>query len=106
MTEYPALPKRIRGAAGSIAVRLLKRVRGDEGDACWGTWDQSTRTIRIEKGVPRQHQFRTLYHELAHATLDDAGIGYLLTNEGTEAICEAFASSRMQELRGQLGIRD
>jgi hypothetical protein len=77
-------------------VRLVKRVRV-EGEPCWGSWEPESRLIRIEKGAPRQHQWKTLYHELVHAALHDAGLDELLTDAGHEAVCQALSSARVAE---------
>jgi len=85
-------------------VRLIKVVKQDEGLLCWGTWEASTRMIRLERAAPPEHRWRVLYHEWAHAVLDDSGITNLLTPDAVEMLCDAFATARMQELRGVLGM--
>ena len=100
--KWPPIPKRIMGAGGPITVRMVKRAKGNNGEACWGTWEPSTRIIRLERGCNPAHKYRTLYHELMHATIDDAGLCHLLTAEGQETLCDAAATSRVEELRGSL----
>jgi hypothetical protein len=102
-TRWPPIPKRVRGAGGPIIIRTVKRCEGDTG-AAWGTWEPGTRIIRVERGAKPQHKWRVLFHELAHAAIDDAGIAHLLTADGQEAICDATATARIQEMRGELGI--
>jgi hypothetical protein len=101
--KWPSLPTVTHGAGGPIRVRLVKRERDDNGKPCWGTWEPSTRTVRLERGAPPEHRWRVYYHECGHAMLDDAGLCHLLSEEGQEAFCDAYASSRMAELRGALG---
>lgn len=103
--RWPQIPKRLRGAGGPIRVRLIKRCKGDAG-AAWGTWEAGTRTVRLERGALPQHRWRVLFHELTHAALDDAGVGHLLSAEATEAICDAMATARLQEMRGMLGLAE
>lgn len=103
MSEWPDLPKKIRGMRGPITVRQIKRVKV-EGTACWGSWQESTRTIRVEKGAPPAHRWATFFHEWAHAVLDDAGIAYQLSTEGAETLCHAIATARTAEMRHQLGL--
>lgn len=102
--KWPPLPKVIHGTGGPIAVRQIKHVRSDDNEACYGTWEAGTRIIRIERGAPIAHRWRTLYHELAHATLDDSGLANLFTHDGNEALCDAIANARIQEMRGTLGL--
>lgn len=96
--KWPPLPRRLKGAGGPITVRLVKRVRV-EGESCWGSWEPSTRTVRLEKGAPIEHQWRTLHHEWMHAVLHDSGIQELLSEEGQEALCQAIACARIAEMR-------
>ncbi len=100
--KWPAIPASVEGAGGPIGIRKVKRARSDDGRACWGTWEPSTRTVELDRSASPQHQLRTLFHELTHAALDDAGVAYLLSEEGAETICEAIATARMRELRGTL----
>ncbi len=100
--KWPAIPAIVEGAGGPITVRKVKRARSDDGRPCWGTWEMSKREIQLDRSASREHQTRTYFHELVHAALDDAGIAYLLSEEGAETICEAVASARMRELRGRL----
>ncbi len=92
----------VEGAGGPITVRRVKRARSDDGRACWGTWEASRREIQLDSSARREHQWRVLWHELTHAALDDAGLAYLLSDEGNESICEAVATARMREFRGTL----
>ena len=102
---WPAIPTLIRGAGGPIKVRCVKHVR-PEGVECWGVWNDATRTIRLDKTALIEHQWRVLFHELAHAAIGDAGIENLFDEQGVETLCDALATARIQELRGQLGIMD
>ena len=105
MSTWPPIPKMVRGASGPIKVRLARNVM-HEGTECWGTWEPGKRRIDLDKSALPAHQWRTLYHELGHAALDDAGCSNLFTEAAVEMLVEAFATARMQELRGQLGIAD
>lgn len=107
MTDaWPPIPRLLRGTAGTIKVTLRKRARHPDGTECWGIWDDSKRLITIDRTARMEHQWRVLFHELTHAALSDAGIENLLDGQGVEAICDAVATSRIQEMRGDLGIMD
>ena len=109
---YPKLPKRVRGAGGWIRVISVKRPgeyhdKGftvTHGEPCWGSWEPSTRTIRVEKGAPRAFQWRVYFHELTHAAIEDAGLHHLLADSSEETLCDALATARTQEMHGQLQI--
>jgi len=98
VTRWPALPKAVQGAGGPIRIKLVTRERADDGRECWGTWEASTRIIRIVRGAPRQHQWRVYHHEWMHSCLDDSGIAQLLSDAGNEALCEAYASAQMADM--------
>ena len=100
--KWPKLPTVTHGAGGPIRVRLVKQPKGSDGALAWGTWEQSRRIIEIQRSAPPEHRHRIYYHECGHAMLDDAGLCHLLTSEGQEAFCDAYASSRMAELRASI----
>lgn len=95
---YPPLPKLVMAPGGEVTVQLVEKA-GMNGDA-WGTWNEATRVIEIEKGAQPRHRWRVLYHELAHVALDDAGLSNGMPEELVEAICDATASARMRERFG------
>lgn len=97
---WPPLPRIVGGSRGPITVRIVRRVTGEKGEACWGTWEQGRRTVRIERGARREHQWAVLFHELVHAAVDDAGLCHLLSEDAQETLCDAVATARMAELRG------
>ena len=105
MSEWPPIPTLVRGTGGAIKVRRLKKVKS-AGVDCWGDWDDSTRTIRLDKTAVIEHQWRVLFHELAHAALHDSGLQNAFEDRAIEALCDAFATSRVQEMKGELGIID
>jgi hypothetical protein len=93
--RYPLMPKTIGAPGGPIKVRLVKREKTSDGDPAWGSWEPHTRTIRIERGAPVAHRWRTFYHEVTHAWMDDNGISEILSPQGEEAMCKAVASGLM-----------
>ena len=99
--KYPKLPTTYMapGGAVSIAVKPAGTVRTEKHDA-WGTWEAHTRTVEIDGGASLQHQWKTLFHEMAHAALDDAGACHLFTEKQQETICDAIATARMRERFG------
>lgn len=105
MSDYPPIPTLVRGSGGAIKVRRAKRVR-PSGVEAWGVWNDAKRTIYLDKTATLEHQWRVLFHELTHAALHDAGIENLFDDRGVETLCDAMATARMAEFRGQLGIVD
>lgn len=97
--RWPQIPKRVMGAGGPITVRLAKIAALEDGESCWGTWHDETRTVTICRRAPITHQWRTLFHELVHAALHDAGVRHLLTDDAEETLCECISTARMAEMR-------
>ena len=104
--SWPPIPTLVRGAGGPIKVRVRVRPRGTDGEEVWGLWDDARRIITLDKSASRVHQWRVLFHELAHAALNDAGLENVLEQKAAETICDALATARVQEMRGELGIID
>ena len=99
--KYPALPATVEAPGGTITVLLRPTLRHADGTDCWGLWDASNRTIEIATATAvKRHQWRTLFHELTHAALDDAGISQGMTDAMQETLCEAMATARMREKFG------
>lgn len=63
-------------------------------------FDLAARTIEVATTATKRHQWRTLYHELAHAALDDSGVSQGMSEAMQETICEAMATARMRERFG------
>ena len=100
-SRWPRIPKRVEGMGGPITVKLVRRVRV-EGVACWGSWHSDKRAVSLDCGAPREHQWRTFFHELTHSALDDSGLGAQLSEAGNEAICEAMASLHVRLMRDRI----
>lgn len=92
------------GAGGPIKVKLVDSCKGERGEEAWGTWADDTRTIEICRRATLEHQWRVFGHEMAHAALADSGLVHLLNDESQEALADAFATSRVAEMRGGRGL--
>jgi Zn-dependent peptidase ImmA (M78 family) len=98
--SFPSLPTTIEAPGGTIAIILKPTLRHPDGTECWGMFDLANRTIEIATTATKRHQWRTLYHELAHAALDDSGISQGMTDTMQETLCECIATARMRERFG------
>lgn len=96
---WAPLPTTVQGLAGPITVKLVADPKDEEGNELWGSWEQHIRTIEIDAAAPPEFQWHTLGHELCHATLGDSGAINLLDADEQEALCDAFGSARVQEMR-------
>lgn len=93
--RYPAMPRTIGAPGGPIKVRLVKHEQADDGAPAWGTWEQHTRTIRIQRDAPVAHRWRVFWHEWTHAVMDDQGLGEILSEQGAEALAQAIRTGMM-----------
>lgn len=99
--RYPPIPRLLEAPGGAVTVVLKPAGKvGTGGAECWGTWEPHTRTVELDKSAPPAHQWRVLFHELAHVALDDAGLSNGMNDELVEAVCDAIASQRMRERFG------
>jgi len=94
------LPTRIEAACGEVKVRLRAKVSGSAGEECWGTWDEGTRTIAIDKTATDHQRWKTYFHEHTHVALADSGLDEMIPAEQVEAICDAVSTARMREKFG------
>lgn len=98
--NFPPLPKIVTAPGGDVTIVLSPKIKHPDGDECWGMWDESIRTITLDKTATKRHQWRVLFHELTHVALDDAGLSNGMPYELVEAVCDAIASARMRERFG------
>jgi hypothetical protein len=68
-----------------IMVSFIDALEGKDG-AVGDSW-YSEGAIRIKIGE-KEHEFRTLIHEMAHLALIDNGMANLLSKETHEAVCD------------------
>jgi Zn-dependent peptidase ImmA (M78 family) len=96
---FPRLPRVVEAPGGTVTVTPRRRPKAD-GDEVWGSWDEGRRRIEIDSEAPLRHQWKTFYHELAHAALSDCGVDEILDEKAAEAVCDAIAIARMRERFG------
>ena len=104
--SYPPIPTLVRGTGGAIKVRKRRRPKAWDNSEVWGMWDDAKRLVTIDATATVEHQWFVLFHELTHAALHDSGLENLMDDKAVEAVCDAMATARMQEFRGQLGVID
>lgn len=98
--KYPPLPKELEGPGGTVTIVLTKEPITYESAECWGLYDSEARTITIDARVKPRQRWLTLFHELAHVALIDAGLNNGIADTLHETICDAIATARMRERFG------
>lgn len=98
--RYPPIPRVVSMPGGDVTVLVQPNVRHEDGAACWGLWDDATRTITLDAGATPQHRWWTAYHELCHVALSDSGLDEGMHAKLVEAVCNAVATARMRERFG------
>lgn len=99
VVRYPPLPASLEAAGGTVTIELVDAIR-HEGTECWGLYDHARRHVAIDRTATRAHQWRTLFHEMAHVAILDAGLDNGIEDRLHEALCDAWATSRMRERFG------
>lgn len=87
------LPAFVWSQIGRIKV-LFAPIAAESGDEVpdYGRWEAASRTIRINSEPCADTQITTLFHEMTHVALWDAGGQNVLSDAQTEFVCDALGS--------------
>jgi hypothetical protein len=95
LPPLPEIPDEVHTSVGPITVvwesGLVERER------CVGKFEWRSRTITLDEGLAPHSAWATLYHELTHAWLMDAGL-VTMDHEMEERVCDIVAAARVAEL--------
>lgn len=92
------LPKEVQGLGGPIKVVILPALeKTEKGEEVAGRWLDAERTIQVLSAQNGREQWRTFYHELAHAALHDSGMTHLLSEDSEEALADLMGLARVVE---------
>jgi hypothetical protein len=94
--RLPPLPKSWWSPYGVVPVHVVPDLKSEDGEACFGLWNPLTREISICAGMKREVAWLTLWHEVTHMDLQE--IGVRITEDQIEAVCNAIAQARVQEM--------
>lgn len=93
------IPKKFWASGGLVEVKMVDKSEPVDGKDTWGTWEENSRTIEISRETKPKFRKLVFFHEWAHTALSDSGLAQLLEEKVVEAICDAFATARVAELR-------
>jgi hypothetical protein len=95
------LPKRVQGILGPIRVTIKSDLR--ERTGALGLANYSDRVIEIDadelESKDPQWLWKVFWHEVCHFWLEDSGVGSGFTKDQKEQLCDAYAASRVKEMR-------
>ena len=96
---YPPIPATVDAPAGPVRVEIIVAPPAwhEEATAQCGEYDDWIRCIRIDGTLELPMQWATLFHELAHTAMMDAGLHHLFSDPQQEALCDALATARLRE---------
>lgn len=97
--RLPPIPKTVHTAMGEVKVEQVKKV--DKEDSL-GEYNIDLRVIRVKKGLEKVQKHQTVFHEWVHVVLTDAGVADVLDSSQEEAVCNAIATARVNELLARL----
>jgi Zn-dependent peptidase ImmA (M78 family) len=88
------LPNKVWSQLGAIPVKPVKMVTDQDGkddDDAFGFWNTMARDIQILTLAATPAQLATLFHEMAHVALHDAGVA--IGDDATEErVCDAIGT--------------
>lgn len=87
-----AIPAEFFSVLGPIPITQKEDLL--EKDECYGAFGPSQREILLDvsKGTARQHLWQSLWHEVTHLAIWDAGAHEGLTKDQEERICNALGT--------------
>ena len=90
--QLPALPDSVPTVLGYARVELVPDLQCS-GSEAYGCYNTTTRIIQVRSGMALIVAWQTLYHELGHANLHDAGVW--LPADVENRIVDALAVARL-----------
>ena len=104
----PPLPPCVDTVLGPVPVVIVPKLRAKRKEGgkvqLFGRYRALARTIEISAEATPVMQWQTLFHELAHAVLSDAGLHNAFTDEQQEIICDVVATARVAEILAALRL--
>jgi hypothetical protein len=89
--RLPRIPSSVPSVLGPVPVRLDPFAEKNEAETL-GAFNFHSRSIRIRDTLPRNAAWQTLFHEMTHIALWDAGAHGQLTEKQEESVCDAVAT--------------
>lgn len=84
------LPASVYSPLGPVPVTLATGLEGTEKMSTIGQWDPLARTIKIDAETCDATKLATLYHEVCHVALWDAGV--VISDDVLESVCDAVGT--------------
>ena len=89
------LPSKVWSQLGAVPVTLAANLRQDDAkpdSLAYGLWDEDQRAISVDPTACTATQIKTLFHEMCHIALNDAGVHNTLSDSGVELVCDVIGS--------------
>jgi hypothetical protein len=86
------IPARVWSQLGSVDVRHEPGMIENNESPAFGRWSGIKREITIDPAACEHTQLATLFHEITHIALWDAGGENVLTEAQTEYVCDALGA--------------
>jgi hypothetical protein len=84
------LPAVVWSQLGDVPVRHVEGMIESKEEPAFGRWNAVRRDITIDPQPCHATQMATLFHEITHVALWDAGGENVLTEAQTEFVCDAL----------------
>jgi len=100
----PPIPKSLDLPGGPVPVEVVSRKKmqewADKGEELFGYFHEAERRISILGTMSTSAQWRTLWHEWAHALFQDTGLSNGMNLATEESLCDAISSGLMRVWHG------
>lgn len=86
------LPKTVYSQLGPVPVVLTEGMIKTPELLAFGVWDEVQRQIKIDPAACDPAQLSTLFHEMLHIAMTDAGLNNTFTEQQAETVCDVGGS--------------
>lgn len=86
------IPTKVWSQLGDVAIEMKKDLKTEAGESAMGLFGQYRREIELETEQCDASKLATLFHEITHLALWDAGANNSFTEQQCEIVCDAVGS--------------
>ena len=86
------LPRNVYSQLGPVPVVMTEGMVKDPNLPSFGMWDEVTRVIKIDPSAHEAAQLSTLFHEMVHVALTDAGANNSMSEQQAETVCDVVGA--------------
>jgi hypothetical protein len=89
---YPKLPGWLYSQLGPVKVESCDLNEHPSDEILMGQYLLEFREIQVDQNLCEEQEWQTLFHEMVHMVVLDAGLDTILKDSHQEAICDAIGT--------------